>query len=161
MNARPECPQRAFTLLEMLVVLAIIGVLSGMAAVRFGEGVLAQTSAEGYVRRLALDLRQTRRTTIATGDICRLSLTSTSGSVSSYQIFREAVGGDVAVDEAVPTPAGVTVTSDFANWQFGFDGSLTAASPGGAVRVDAAKFYWIVTLYGASGSVETARFSQP
>ncbi len=160
-NARRLSAWRAFTLLELLVVLTIVGILSGMAASRFGEGALQQTAAEGYVRRLALDLRLARRASIATGDVCRLSMTSAAGNVVAYRIFRQAAGGDIALDESVATPPGVTVTSDFAAWCFDFDGALTAASPSGAVRVDAPKSYWIVTLYGASGSIETARFSQP
>ncbi|QDU89912.1 hypothetical protein Pla175_33090 [Pirellulimonas nuda] len=160
-NARPEVPRRAFTLLELLVVLTIVGVLSGMAAVRFGDGLLGQTSAEGYVRRLALDLRQTRRTAIATGDVCRLALSSTGGAIVSYRILRQASGGDVAVDEAVATPDGVVVASDYAAWSFDFDGALTAASPSGSLRVDGPNSYWVITLFGAGGSVETARYLQP
>jgi prepilin-type N-terminal cleavage/methylation domain-containing protein len=54
---------RAFSLLEISIVLAIIGVLAAIAVPRFGNSITKQ-SADGAARRIAADLELARRTAI-------------------------------------------------------------------------------------------------
>src|SRR5688500_13413563 len=114
LKARRPRGRRAFSLLEMVAVAAIVGLLATAGVMRFGSGTLENVGAEGFARRLALDLMQARRRTIATGDNHYLQLTLAGPNVTSYAMFRRAAGGDVAVDEVRSTPQGVTVTTSHA-----------------------------------------------
>lgn len=68
---------RGFTLVELVLVLAIIGLLSSMAVPRFGESV-ARQSADGAARRIAADLAYARRHAMAasTSQVFRVTKTA-------------------------------------------------------------------------------------
>src|SRR5687767_5022355 len=105
LKARRPRGRRAFSLLEMLSVLVIVALLAAAGVTRFGSSTLENAGAEGFARKLALDLMQARRRTIATGDNHYVQLTLAGPNVLSYTMYRRAAGGDVVVDQTRNVPA--------------------------------------------------------
>lgn len=156
-NARRMQMRRAFSLIELLAVMAIVGLLSSMAFLRFGDAAYHTTTAEGFVRTLMLDLRQARARTISTGDNHYVLLSRTSGVVTSYTLYRDTGGGDVVVDRTVAVPNGVTITTATDQWEFEFDGSLGAGTGTGVMLVTGDCYTWTVTAYLATGNVISSK----
>ena len=152
-----RCSQwRAFSLLEVIAVVTLIGIVSLAAISRFGNSALENLSAEGYARLLQRDLLQARQRTAATGDNHYLSLTTSGSDVTTYTMWRRASGGDVAVDQPRATPTGLTVSTSHTTLEFDFDGSslgsyvVTAAGPDRS---------WQVTTISATGLSQVADVS--
>jgi Zn-dependent alcohol dehydrogenase len=133
-----------------MAVLALIGLVAAATCGRLGISTLSSASADGYTRRLAIDLMQARRRTIATGENHFLDTIGASGNVTSYQMIRRAAGGDVAVDDVRTTPAGVTVTSTHADLEFDFDGTALGTY---VITVNGPVRSWQVSAVMATGTV--------
>ncbi|MEM9187398.1 MAG: type II secretion system protein [Planctomycetota bacterium] len=80
-QARRWKQRRAYSLFELLAVLAIIGAVAGMAVTKFGHATYEAADAQGFARRMALDVSQTRRRAIASGDDHYLQFSRVSGAV--------------------------------------------------------------------------------
>lgn len=157
-DARSARPQRAFSLLELTLVLAVIGVLSAMAVTRFGADALSVADGEGVARKLMLDLRQARRRTITTGVDHYLQLTRTAGQVTGFAVCQS---GGALVDDARTVPTGVTITSAADQWTFGFDGALQSGGGSSTMTVDGGDFQWLITCYHATGAVRCDKTLSP
>lgn len=155
-DARRATARRAFSLIEILAVLVIVGLLSSMAFMRFGT-THQTTSAEGFVRTLMLDLRQARARTISTGDNHYVLLSRSSGVVVSYTLYRETGSGDAVVDRTVTVPDGTTVTTGTDQWEFEFDGSLGAGTGTSTIVVSGPHYQWTITVYLATGTTDASR----
>jgi len=153
LKARRPYGRRAFNLLELLAALTIVGLLAAASITHFGFGTLENVEAEGFARKLALDLMQARRRTIATGDNHYLQLTIVASKVASYTMYRRAAGGDVVVDEPRTVPAGADVTTSHATLEFDFGGAALAAY---SVVVTGPNRSWTVSTVMATGAVRTA-----
>jgi len=151
--SRNQRQRTAFSLIELASVLTIIALLAAAGLIRWGSGTVSNLSGEGFARRLALDLMQSRRRTIATGDNHYLQLSPSTSNVSSYVIYRRASGGDVAVEQPRTIPSGVTCTASHATLEFDFDGAALAAY---SVAVVGPNRTWTVSTIMATGSVQTA-----
>ncbi|MEN1680106.1 MAG: hypothetical protein AAGJ46_10970 [Planctomycetota bacterium] len=160
-RARRAEARRAFSLAEMFAALFLIGLLAAMAAPRVGFTALESADSEGFVRRLALDLAQSRRRAIANGDDHYLQFTRDSGVVASYAVFRDGASGDTQVDETVTVPGGSTVTTSTDVWTYDFSGALTTSGTSSVIRVDGVHFYWLLTVYHATGSTTVDKVAQP
>ncbi len=158
LNARPGRPRRAFSLLELTVVLAILGLIAAMGVTRMGSGALNTTDGEGFTRRLVLDLRQARRRTIATGVDHYVQLTREGGQIVSFALYRQ---GGVQVDDARPVPNGVTITSSSDVWRFDFDGELDAAGASSTITIEGTTSRWVLTCYHATGAVQSVKLRNP
>lgn len=156
-NARRAPSRRAFSLMELLSVLAIVALLSTAAFLRFGSTSFQSTSSEGFVRTLMLDLRQARARTISTGDNHYLLFSRTSGAVTGYTIYQNTSGGNVVVERVVVVPKGTTVTAASDQWEFDFDGSIGGAAGTSAIVVNNPHYAWTITLYRATGCIKSAK----
>jgi prepilin-type N-terminal cleavage/methylation domain-containing protein len=150
---RGRPPKRCgFSLIELASVLAVVALLAAAGLTRWGSGTVENVSGESFARRLALDLMQARRRTIATGDNHYLQLSPAAGNVTSYMIYRRASGGDVVVEQTRTTPSGSTVAASHATLEFDFDGAALAAY---SVTVTAPSRSWTVSTVMATGAVQT------
>ncbi len=141
--------RRAMTLLELTAVVLIVGLLSAMAAVRFGGSAIADVSAQGFARRLAIDCQQARRRAISTGDNHFLRFSSSGGTIASYALYRDEGGSDIRVDDVHDVPDNVTVTTGGAtDVEFTFTGEATSSYSLGVQGPDRS---WTVTIPRLTG----------
>jgi prepilin-type N-terminal cleavage/methylation domain-containing protein len=144
--------RRAMSLVEMVSVLAIVGLLAAAGLMKFGASTVQNLSGEGFARKLALDLMQARRRTIATGDNHYLLLAPSTSNVTSYKMYRRAAGGDVVVDQTQTVPTGVTCSASHTTLEFDFDGAALAAY---SIPVVGPNRTWTVSTVIATGAVQT------
>jgi hypothetical protein len=135
-----------------MAVLLIVGLLAAAGFTRFGSSTVQNLAGEGFARKLALDLIQARRRTIATGDNHYLQLSPSAASATSYAMYRRAGGGDVIVDQPRAVPSGVACSASHATLEFDFDGAALAPY---AVSVVAPNRTWTVSTIVATGAVQT------
>lgn len=144
---------QGFSLVELVAVVAIVGMLAAAGISRFGYSTVDNLSGEGFARKLALDLVQARRRTIATGDNHYLQLFPSAANFTSYVMYRRASGGDVVVEQSRSRPHGVTASSSHAMLEFDFDGAALATY---SVSVVGPNRTWTVSTVMATGTVQTA-----
>lgn len=157
-DARPALPRRAFSLLEIVLVLAVLGLVSAMAVTRFGHAALAVTDGEGLARQLTLDLRQARRRTITTGVDHYIQFNRSAGEVVSFVLCRS--GGDTE-DDARLVPSGLAIATASDTWTFDFDGALQGAGGSSVATITSDTFQWVVTCYHPTGLVESTKQAAP
>ena len=141
----PRCKsmRRAITLLELIAVLAIMAIFVTVAVSRIGPETIRDFGARADARRLAGDILQARRRSIATGENHYLAFAASGGRASGYTLYRRSSSqGNVAVDEAYVFPSDVVVTTSGSQLEFTFEGAALAAyqieltGPGQTWRVD-------------------------
>jgi prepilin-type N-terminal cleavage/methylation domain-containing protein len=152
-HARRPTGRRAFSLIELAAVLVIVGLLAAAGLTRWGSNTVQNLSGEGFARRLALDLVQARRRTIATGDNHYLQLSPSAGSVANYTMYRRAAGGDTVVEQTRTVPSGVTASASHATLEFDFDGASLATY---SMAIVGPNRTWTITTVMATGAVQTA-----
>jgi prepilin-type N-terminal cleavage/methylation domain-containing protein len=107
----PGAGRRAgYSLLELIAVVAILGIMAAMTWATMTTGVLGNHGADVTARQLALDLQLARRQAIATGINHWLQLTASGGNITAYQIYRTNGGSSIAVDAVRTIPDHVTAT---------------------------------------------------
>lgn len=142
---------RAFSLLELISVIAMIGLLALAAGTYLGNSSLANGGAEGFTRKLALSLNYARRATINTGDNHYLLLSTSGGNVVSFTLYRRGSGGNVQIDETYNVPADVVVNSAQTSLEFDFDGSSLASY---SITVTGPNRSWNVSVVPLTGTVQ-------
>lgn len=155
-NARPRFERRAFSLLELVTVVAIVGVIASMATVRWGDLAVQTTTGEGFARSVKLALATARQQAIAEGTTAAVVLTRTSGAVSSFSVYRVS-GSDTRVESVIAVPTGVTVTSASDRWEFSYSGSLSAPVVGGTIVIADGKWNYTLTVNAVTGHVGYAK----
>ena len=115
--------------MELLAVVIILGVFAAVAASRLGPGTVVNVGARTHAQRLAVDLLQAKRRSIATGENHYLAFTTGGGgSVTGYTLYRRSVSqGNVAVDEPYQFPSDVVVWVSHNEAEFTFEGSALAS----------------------------------
>ncbi len=151
--ARRDIPRRAMSLLELIVVVAILGLVGVASISRYGHSAIGNGGAEGFARKLSLALVHARRSTISTGENHFLQLSPSSGNVTSFALFRRTGSGDVQVDETRSVPQGVTVTSAATVLEFDFEGSALA---GYSVSIAGPDRSWNVAVVILTGTVRVS-----
>ncbi len=95
MHGRRRGPQRGFSILELLIVAAIVSIVAGAAIPRRQEGLFALHNAQSA---LVADMRMTRSSAIAQGVHFRLEIADSR----NYTIHRMIDGGGGWVEDGDP-----------------------------------------------------------
>jgi prepilin-type N-terminal cleavage/methylation domain-containing protein len=147
--ARRAQVRRAMTLLELSAVVAIIGLLSVMAATRYGDSTLADVGAQGFARRLSLDLLQARQRAIASGNNHFIRFTIAGGKVTQYALYQRQGVTTTQVDEVHAVPPDVNVTTGgTADAEFTYTGEALASY---TISIVAPDRTWTVTVPQVTG----------
>ena len=149
-NRIPRRERRAVTLLELIAVVALLGIIAAVSIASYKPGTMGNLGAKVDARHLALDLMQARRRAISTGDNHFISF-ATTGSVTKYAVYRRpSSGSPVLVGDWYTFQKDVTVTSNPVSPEFTFEG-LALANYTVDVRGPTNRFS--VTINQVSGSV--------
>ncbi|MGL4514595.1 MAG: GspH/FimT family pseudopilin [Lacipirellulaceae bacterium] len=111
--------RHAFTLVELLIVVMILGVLAGVAAPKFTTA-LAGTALDTLARQMAADLRRARTRAIQSSSPVTVTFLASPPSYSSAELDQL---------ERPGTPLGVELTSG------GFSPGMPSADFGGSTSV--------------------------
>src|SRR5690606_6854807 len=122
--------RRAYSLLELAMVVGIIGMIAAMAVMKWRDGALRTATAQGFARSVAMSLSVARRQAIAEGTPAAVVLTRTAGVIRSLQVVGAASGGDSPTEATLLVPTGVTVTTASDRWQFNYAGGLSTPVAG-------------------------------
>jgi prepilin-type N-terminal cleavage/methylation domain-containing protein len=100
----------AFSLLELLAVVVILGVVVGAGFATMTTDAVGNHAAGVAARQLALDLEQARRRAISTGNNHFLQFTLAGSNITGYTLRSSNGAGSTAVDSYRAMPGHVTVT---------------------------------------------------
>jgi prepilin-type N-terminal cleavage/methylation domain-containing protein len=147
--ARRAQGRRAMTLLELTAVVAIVGMLSVVAATRYGTSTLADVGAQGLARQLSLDFLQARQRAIATGNNHFVRFTIAGGKVTQYALYQRQGVTTTLVDDVNAVPADVSVmTAGTIDAEFTYTGEALASY---SVAIQAPDRTWTVTVPQVTG----------
>jgi type II secretory pathway pseudopilin PulG len=137
------------SLMELVAVVTILGLVAAMAATRFGTNAVADVSASGFARRIALDCFQARRRAISTGNNHLLRFTISSGKATQYVLYSKVGANLTQMDDVHTVPTNVTVTTaGTTDMEFTFTGGTIA---GYTITVASADRTKTVTVPMATG----------
>ena len=149
--ARRDYSRRAISLLELISVVAILGLVTLATASYYGHASLGNGGAEGLTRKLALALTHARRSTIASGDNHYLQLSPSSANVTSYVLMRRTGSGDIQIDEPRSVPTNVTVSASATVLEFDFEGASLAAY---TVTIAGPDRSWSISTVPLTGAIQ-------
>ncbi|QDT68588.1 hypothetical protein MalM25_15110 [Planctomycetes bacterium MalM25] len=156
-DARPRYERRAFSLLELTAVVAIAGVLSAAAVVRWGDYALTTASAQGFARSVAQSLHLAQRQAIGEGSPAAVVLVRDSGVVTALRVVRVTSGGDQVTEAEIAVPNGVTLTGSSDRWEFNYSGALNTPVAGGKIGIGDGDWNWDLTVNALTGHIETVK----
>ncbi|MGL4512038.1 MAG: pilus assembly FimT family protein [Lacipirellulaceae bacterium] len=159
-NARPPRERRAFSLLELTTVVAIVGMVAGLAVMRFGHSGVETIDAEGIARKLAWTVHCARRQAISEGEPAAIVFTKSGSNVTSWQLAR-IDGGDQPVDDRVVVPGTLELQITDSRWQFDYTGQMTTPAAGASAYVTSDLWEWELTVYPTTGHVQITKAYDP
>lgn len=115
------------SLLELLAVIALMGVFATAIMSRYGRDLLGNTGVRSKARELSYSLLQAQRTAIKTGVPHGVMFRGSTSQVDSWAVMRfDSNGTQTLVDEIAPLAADykLSVTSD--RIVFDFEGNGTS-----------------------------------
>ena len=127
---------RGFTLVELLIVIAVSFILLGVGAIRISRASILMATSERVARRLVADLRFAQSRAITDARNHYILFTSNGTKFTQYAIYRAEPTGDVQVLPTRILPEGVALTGSSARAEFTPGGdalaaySYTVTSPG-------------------------------
>jgi type II secretory pathway pseudopilin PulG len=142
------------TLVELLVVVGLLGVLSGVVIARLGAWGLGNPGARAVARRLALDLRHARTLAIAEGTNHYLGFDADGASLVGYTVYRVASPEDVAVETYRTFDSGVTATGSTTRAEFMPTGAALGAY---TFVVSGSTENYTVTVIAATGTTTVSK----
>ena len=150
-RARCANARWALSLVELTGVAAIVGIIAVAGITAFGHGTLANGSAEGTARRLALALSHARRATISTGDNHFVQLSPSTGTIESFTVVRRDTS-EIQVEQSFTVAQNVTLSSTSRELEFDFDGTALA---GYTVSISGTDRSWDVSVVMSTGKIST------
>jgi len=147
--------RRAMTLPELLAVVTILGIFLSVASARMGLGTLLDYGARADARRLAVDLHQARRRSIATGENHYLAFNTVGGEATGYTLYRRsAASGDVVADVTHEFPSNVVASISHPNAEFSFEGAGLAAY---RITLTGAAQTWQIDVVPVTGAISVSQ----
>ncbi len=139
-------PRRAFTLIEITVVILILGIVAAIAAPRYSDAFhVAQLEAVSL--QLAEDIRQIRQSAIHHGRTATLSFDSAAGT---YQCVAAGIAGE--------TPAEITFSVDIdSHASLSFDSAGTPRRSGNPITDALITLTWKTETYHVEIGAGTGR----
>jgi len=145
---------KAFSLVELIIIVAIVAALTFMAVPRLGFTALRRKQADTVAKKIVTDLRRTRRLAIsdAANNTDGFALNMTGGSpYTGYEIENLSTStiitnGTFSIDSAISCTGG-------ANFQFGPLGNLKAGSDT-QLTISAEEKTFTITVIEATGTVK-------
>jgi prepilin-type N-terminal cleavage/methylation domain-containing protein len=144
-------PRAAFSLVELVLVVVILGVMAVISLPRFGHDALDRLATTTITREIASDMRLARSLAVAKADTKPqgYAVRMTGGSpYSGYELVDLTAGTTVSTKTL---EAGVSCTGD-TEFRFGPLGALSPGS-GTTLRVAGQGRQYVLTLIAATGSV--------
>jgi prepilin-type N-terminal cleavage/methylation domain-containing protein len=160
-SARPPRERRAFSLLELMATVTIVGLIAGLAVMRFGHDGIETIDAAGFVRKLTVTTQLARRQAICEGFPAAIVFTRSGTKVSSWQLVRVTAGGDQAVDDPMPVPTSFDLSIPTARWQFDYTGQLTSPAGGASADVTSDFWEWSISISPLTGHVSVQKYYDP
>lgn len=142
------------TLVELLAVMALLGILSAVLITRLGSGGIGNPGAQAVARRLALDFRHARGLAIAEGINHYVKFDVDGASLAGYTVYRTDSPTDIAVETYRTFEKGVTATSGTTQVEFTPTG---AALAGCTVMVSGPSVTYTVTVILATGTTTVSK----
>ena len=144
---------KAFSMVELIIIVAIVAALTFIAVPRLGFTALRRKQADTVAKRIVTDLRRTRRLAIsdAANNTDGFALNMTGGSpYTGYEIEDLSTStiitnGTFSIDSAISCTGG-------ASFQFGPLGNLTGG--GTQLIVSASEKTFTITIIEATGTVK-------
>ena len=149
---RSRGARRGFSLLEFVAVATVFGIIAMAAVATFRLETFGNVGAEVHARRLALDLLQARRRSIATGDNHFLQFQFSRGQ-ASYEVYRRRSGSSAAVDAVRTLPSNIKVLVQPGAPEFTFEGNALATY---SITLTAPDRQWLVVVSQVTGSVRVS-----
>lgn len=145
---------KAFSLVELIIIVAIVAALTFMAVPRLGFTALRRKQADTVAKKIITDLRRTRRLAIsdAANNTDGFALNMTGGSpYTGYEIENLSTStvitaGTFSIDSAISCTGGT-------NFQFGPLGNLKDGSDS-QLTVEAEDKTFTITVISATGTVK-------
>jgi len=145
---------KAFSLVELIIIVAIVAALTFMAVPRLGFTALRRKQADTVAKKIVTDLRRTRRLAIsdAANNTDGFALNMTGDSpYTGYEIENLSTStiitnGTFSIDSAISCTGG-------ANFQFGPLGNLKAGSDT-QLTISAEDKTFTITVIEATGTVK-------
>jgi len=138
------------SLLELLAVVTVLGVVAAVVLARNGRTLIANFSAQGDARRVALALLQAKRLAITTGDDHAVQFTSSGGNITAFSVI--SVGSGAVVDGPMSVADDLAVTSSHTQMTFNFDGQAAAAY---WVQLAGSERTWRIDVVPINGAINT------
>lgn len=150
--ASPSSDARgAFTLLEVVTVIALLGILAVVAAGAFRPESVGDLDGSVTAHRIAWDLKQARRRAISTGDNHVLVCSTSAGKVTAYTLNRRLADLSLTpVDSTHVIPNHVNIIASSAAPEFTFEGEGLA---GYTFTITTPHKSWTITVAQATGNV--------
>lgn len=150
MRASRRAGSRGFTLLEMLIVVAVVGVVS-MMAIPTLQHMIWRARIEGFTRDLSLLFQQCRYESIKRGVDCIVNLDSDAGRIFGFTDFDDN-------QDYNPDPAATDFRStDYVVGRVDFPPGVSFQAPGTQSVVDGfsnVATVWNAPLFRSDGSVQ-------
>jgi len=140
--------RRAFSLVELMLIVVILGVFAAIAVPRFDYAIVRRYKAEATAKKILTDLRLTRALAISEAAINPKGFDLNLLGVSPYTGFEIENTDTRAIVSTHAIDSDVTVTGD-AKFKFGPLGSMQIGD--GELTVSAEGKSFTITVFGVTG----------
>ncbi len=152
MPRRWSLQRRGMSLLELLAVVALMGVFTAAVASRFGRDILGDVGVRGEARKLSLGMLEAKRCAVRTGDQHGIQLYGSTSDVTSWAVVRvHDDGSRTVVDGPFVVERDFTVKADRSELLFDFEGHAQSAFNANLVGPHR---QWAIQIFPLTGMID-------